>query len=106
MILDTLFIESLSNFVHGLSTAFFLYFGINLVFFRATNRPLFILGCLFCLWGVQDLKDLLLYRYYRRFSILFYYSFIDRYVGSSSLCAFLVGDIVPRVRHSPSSPFV
>lgn len=61
MILDTLFIESLSNFVHGLSTAFFLYFGINLVFFRATNRPLFILGCLFCLWGVQDLKDLLLY---------------------------------------------
>lgn len=61
MILDALFIESLSNFVHGLSTAFFLYFGINLVFFRATNRPLFILGCLFCLWGVQDLKDLLLY---------------------------------------------
>ena len=61
MILDTLFIESLSNFVHGLSTAFFLYFGINLVFFRATNRPLFIFWCLFCLWGVQDLKDLLLY---------------------------------------------
>ena len=61
MILDTLFIESLSNFVHGLSTAFFLYFGIKLVFFRVTNRPLFILGCLFCLWGVQDLKDLLLY---------------------------------------------
>jgi len=48
MILDTLFIEGLSNFVHGLSTAFFLYFGIKLVFFRVTNRPLFILGCLFC----------------------------------------------------------
>ena len=61
MILNTLFIESLSNFAHGLSTAFFLYFGINLVFFRGSSRPLQVLGYLFCLWAVQDLKDLLLY---------------------------------------------
>ncbi len=61
MILDTLFIESLSNFAHGLSTAFFVYFGINLIFFRETNRPLRILGFLFCLWALQDIKDLLLY---------------------------------------------
>ena len=33
MILNTLFIESLSNFAHGISSAFFIYFGINLVFF-------------------------------------------------------------------------
>lgn len=61
MILNTLFIESLSNFAHGLSSAFFIYFGINLVFFRGTSRPLQVLGYLFCLWAVQDLKDLLLY---------------------------------------------
>lgn len=61
MILDTLFIESLTKFAHGLSTAFFIYFGINLVFFRETNRPLRILGFLFCLWALQDIKDLLLY---------------------------------------------
>lgn len=61
MILNTLFIESLSNFAHGLSSAFFIYFGINLVFFRDSNRPLQVLGYLFCLWAVQDLKDLLLY---------------------------------------------
>lgn len=61
MILNTLFIESLSNFAHGLSSAFFIYFGINLVFFRGSSRPLQVLGYLFCLWAVQDLKDLLLY---------------------------------------------
>lgn len=61
MILNTLFIENLSNFAHGLSTAFFVYFGINLAFFRDSNRPLQVLGYLFCLWGVQDIKDLLLY---------------------------------------------
>lgn len=61
MILSTLFIESLSNFAHGLSSAFFIYFGINLVFFRDSNRPLQVLGYLFCLWAVQNLKDLLLY---------------------------------------------
>lgn len=61
MILNTLFIESLSNFAHGLSSAFFIYFGINLVFFRGSNRPLLVLGYLFCLWAVQDIKDLLLY---------------------------------------------
>lgn len=52
MVLNTLFIESLSNFAHGLSSAFFIYFGINLAFFRGTNRPLQVLGYLFCLWGV------------------------------------------------------
>lgn len=61
MVLNTLFIESLSNFAHGLSSAFFIYFGINLVFFRGSSRPLQVLGYLFCLWAVQDLKDLLLY---------------------------------------------
>ena len=61
MVLNTLFIESLSNFAHGLSSAFFIYFGINLAFFRGTNRPLQVLGYLFCLWGVQNVKDLLLY---------------------------------------------
>lgn len=61
MVLDSLFIESLSKFAHGFSTAFFIYFGINLVFFRATNRPLRVLGFLFCLWALQDIKDLLLY---------------------------------------------
>lgn len=61
MILNTLFIESLSNFAHGLSTAFFIYFGINLVFFKGASRPLLVLGYLFCLWAVQYVKDLLLY---------------------------------------------
>lgn len=61
MILNTLFIESLSNFAHGISSAFFIYFGLNLVFFRDTNRPLQVLGYLFCLWAVQDVKDLFLY---------------------------------------------
>ena len=61
MVLDSLFIESLSKFAHGFSTAFFIYFGINLVFFRATNRPLRVLGFLFCLWALQDIKDLFLY---------------------------------------------
>ena len=67
----------------------------------------FYFGVSFLPVGCPRLERLVIvYRYYRRFSILFYYSFIDRYVGSSSLCAFLVGDIVPRVRYSPSSPFV
>lgn len=61
MILNTLFIESLSNFAHGISSAFFIYFGLNLVFFRDTNRPLQVLGYLFCLWAVQNVKDLFLY---------------------------------------------
>lgn len=61
MILNTLFIENLSNFAHGLSTAFFIYFGINLAFFKGVNRPLQVLGYLFCLWAVQDLKDIFLY---------------------------------------------
>ena len=61
MVLNTLFIESLSNFAHGLSSAFFIYFGLNLAFFRGTNRPLQVLGYLFCLWGVLNVKDLLLY---------------------------------------------
>lgn len=93
MILDTLFIESLSNFVHGLSTAFFLYFGINLIFFRATNRPLFILGCLFAVGCPRLERLVIVYRYYRRFSILFYYSFIDRYVGVP-LCALFLLEIL------------
>lgn len=61
MILNTLFIESLSNFAHGISSAFFIYFGLNLVFFRKSNRPLQVLGYLFCLWAVQNVKDLFLY---------------------------------------------
>lgn len=49
MILNTLFIESLSNFAHGISSAFFIYFGLNLVFFRDTNRPLQVLAiCSVC----------------------------------------------------------
>lgn len=62
MILNTLFIESLANFAHGLSSAFFIYFGIDLAFSRGvSSRPLRVLGYLFCLWAVQDLKDLFLY---------------------------------------------
>ena len=67
------------GFLSGYESASF-YFGVS--FFLPVGSP-------------RLERLVIVYRYYRRFSILFYYSFIDRYVGGSSLCAFLVGDIVP-----------